>query len=226
MTQRAFRKTVSQTSAMSAQARRDENPFRSDRLMLRTPVVSSAPLKNLDVRRLWPADCDDIVAHLLRLDEHMVVLRFGGHVDRTHLEAHADKALARHVVMLGAYVDGVLRGLAELHAVAGCHEAEVAFTVERALQHHGIGSALMERLLVSARNRGIDRLICYCLPVNEAMQALAHKFKAELHFAEGEVLGELTPGPANLFTLPFGLFAEAFADAQHLWQRLHPLSVH
>ena len=49
-------------------------------------------------------------------------------------------------------------------------------------QSLGIGSALLERSLLAARNRGIKRLEVCCILENYRMQQLARKFEAELTF--------------------------------------------
>ena len=58
-------------------------------------------------------------------------------------------------------------------------------------QSHGVGSALLERTLLTARNRGIAHLHMACLADNRRMQQLARKFDAELSFDFGEVVGEV-----------------------------------
>ena len=70
-------------------------------------------------------------------------------------------------------------------------QAEAAFSVENDWQSHGVGSALLERTLLTARNRGIAHLHMACLADNRRMQQLARKFDAELSFDFGSVVGEV-----------------------------------
>ena len=57
-------------------------------------------------------------------------------------------------------MDGVLRGAADLRIIGPLYrrEAEAAFRIKKPCQSHG-GSALLERSLLAARNRGIKLLI-------------------------------------------------------------------
>ncbi|MEI9804370.1 MAG: GNAT family N-acetyltransferase [Pseudolabrys sp.] len=93
------------------------------------------------------------------------------------------------------FVDGVLRGAAELRPYGGLfpHQAEAAFSIEQPWQSHGIGTELLQRTLLSARNRGITQLQMQCLANNDRMQQLARKFAAELSFDFGSVVGEVDP---------------------------------
>ena len=84
-------------------------------------------------------------------------------------------------MVYGFFVDGVLRGAAELRHDGSLfsHEAEAAFSIEQPWQSHGVGTELLERTLLSARNRGIKSLHMHCLAENQRMQQLARKFDAE-----------------------------------------------
>jgi GNAT superfamily N-acetyltransferase len=59
---------------------------------------------------------------------------------------------------------GVLRGAADLRIVRppDRREAEAAFSIEKPWQSRGIGSALLERTRLAARNRGVKVLQVYC----------------------------------------------------------------
>ena len=102
------------------------------------------------------------------------------------------------------------RGAAELRPLgpAFAREAEIAFSIESEWQSHGIGSALLERTLLVARNRSINRLHMACLANNRRMQDLARKFSAELSFDFGSVVGEVAaPRPT-----PLSMIREMVAD--------------
>ena len=68
------------------------------------------------------------------------------------------------MILHGFFVDGVLRGVADLRILA--REAEAAFSIEKRWQSHGVGSALLERTLLAARNRGVKLLQVCCLMDN------------------------------------------------------------
>src|SRR4029453_1006230 len=87
---------------------------------------------------------------------------------------------------------------------------EAALSIEQPWQSHGVGSALLARTLLAARNRGITFLHMACLADNERMQQLARKFDAELRFDFGSVVGELAaPHPT-----PISVAREIVADTR------------
>jgi GNAT superfamily N-acetyltransferase len=112
--------------------------------------------------------------------------------------------------MHGFLVDRVLRGVAELKPFGSAFptEAEVAFSIEKPWQSHGVGSALLERTLLAARNRGIKLVHMACLADNARMQQLARKYEAELSFDMGSVVGEVAAPQAT----PLSVFREMLAD--------------
>ena len=153
------------------------------------------------VRKLWPHEADDYAAHLLRLDKDSRRRRFSGAVSDELIRRHAAKARGLGVVVFGFFVNGVMRGSAELRRDLSplSRDGEAAFAIERDWQSHGVGSALLQRALLTARNRGIKLLKMYCLADNERMQQLARKFDAELKFDFGSVVGEVySPRPTVL----------------------------
>jgi N-acetylglutamate synthase-like GNAT family acetyltransferase len=56
-------------------------------------------------------------------------------------------------VLYGCFQDGQLCGVAELHPAAPGEPAEAAFVVSPDAQHHGIGTALLDVIVLAARNR-------------------------------------------------------------------------
>ena len=113
-------------------------------------------------------------------------------------------------VLHGFLVDGILRGVAELRPLGAplSRQAEAAFSIERPWQSHGVGSALLERTLLAARNRGVKLLHMACLANNSRMVDLARKFDAELKFDFGSVVGEVeAPHPT-----PLSVWRELVAD--------------
>jgi GNAT superfamily N-acetyltransferase len=166
------------------------------------------------IRKLWVGEADQYRDHLLRLDAESRRNRFGF--------ALADELIATYVasptwsgaVMHGFLVDGVLRGVAELKPFGAAFptEAEAAFSIEHPWQSHGVGSALLARTLLAARNRGIRQVHMACLADNARMQQLARKFAAQLSFDFGNVVGEVAaPHPT-----PLSLMRELVADGHGL----------
>jgi GNAT superfamily N-acetyltransferase len=174
------------------------------------------------IRKVWIAEAERYRDHLLRLDDASRRSRFGGATSEETVRRHAALAFSAGHVVHGFFVDGILRGAAELITFAGARarEAEAAFSIEQRWQSHGVGSALLERTLLAARNRGIRFLHLECLADNARMQQLARKFDAELSFDFCGVVGEVTtPGPTPLSLMREALveghgFATAVLDVQ------------
>ena len=166
------------------------------------------------VRKLWVGEADAYRDHLLRLDPESRHRRFSGSVADEIVVRHAATVSAVGVVVHGFFVDGVLRGAAELRHIGSplATAAEAAFSIEQPWQSQGVGTALLERTLLSARNRGIKALQMQCLADNKRMQQLARKFEAELSFDFGSVVGEVDPPRST----PLSLMREAVADTHNI----------
>src|SRR5262249_45296158 len=137
--------------------------------------------------------------------------RHGGAIADELIQAYSETVMGVGTVVHGFLVDGVLRGVAELRPLGAAFptEAEVAFSIEKPWQSHGVGSVLLERTLLAARNRGITHLHMTCLADNARMQQLASKYAAELNFGLGSVVGEVSaPRPT-----PLSLLREMVADS-------------
>jgi GNAT superfamily N-acetyltransferase len=163
------------------------------------------------VRKLWKSDAADYANHLLRLDPISRRSRFGGAVADSFVRHHAVSAFDPSSVIYGFFTDGVLRGAAELRPF-GVGQAEAAFSIERPWQSHGIGTELLEHVLLTARNRSIKQLHITCLVENQRMQQLARKFDAEMRRDFDSVIGEVeAPYPT-----PLSVLREMIADGTGL----------
>jgi GNAT superfamily N-acetyltransferase len=163
------------------------------------------------VRKLWIGETPAYRDHLLRLDTDSRHRRFSGAVSDDVIAAHAATADELGTVVHGFFAEGMLRGAAELRHVNGMfsREAEVAFSIERDWQSLGVGTALLERTLLSARNRGITSLRMDCMADNRRMQQLARKFEADLKFDFGSVVGQVDPSRST----PLSVVRELMEDA-------------
>jgi len=153
------------------------------------------------IRKMWSVEAGRYREHLLRLDATSRRNRFGGNVSDEFLDDYATLATSIDIVIHGFFVNGTMRGAAELRPIGAsvAREAEAVFSIEEPWQSHGVGSALLERTLLAARNRGITFLHMACLADNERMQQLARKFDAELRFDFGSTVGEVAaPHPTPL----------------------------
>lgn len=162
------------------------------------------------VRKLFITETDIYRDHLLRLDSDSRRSRFGGAVSDEFIRRYVGLANSLEVVLYGFFVEGTLRGVAELRPVRspGDADAEAAFSIERPWQSHGVGSALLAHTLLAARNRNIRTLHMICLADNQRMQKLARKFDADLSFEFGSVVGEVE----QAYPTPMSVLQELVAD--------------
>jgi len=162
------------------------------------------------IRKISAGETDIYGEHLLRLDAHTRRSRFGAGVSDEFVCNYVAVANSLDCVIHGFFVDGVLRGAGELRPLGPTFsgEAEAAFSIEQPWQSHGVGTALLGRTLLAARNRGFKFLHMACLADNRRMQQLARKFDAELSFDFGTVIGEIeAPHPT-----PLSVMRELVAD--------------
>jgi GNAT superfamily N-acetyltransferase len=174
------------------------------------------------VRKLWIGETDKYRDHILRLDPESRRNRFAGGVSDDFICRYVDLTSGLDTIVYGFFIGGHMHGAAELRPLgAGFpRQAEAAISVEKAWQSHGVGSALLRRILLTARNRGFGLLHMACLAENRRMQQLARKFDAELTFDFESVVGEVEssrPTPLSLmreFMSDGHGFATAMLDLQ------------
>lgn len=162
------------------------------------------------IRKLNPAEAPDFARHLLRLDPETRRMRFAGIVTDFFIRAYAERRLPEKAVRLAFIHDHEVRGVAELIPYAGkdLHRAEFAISLEKPFQGRGIGRALMDELVVLARNRGLTSLGMLCLAENTGMRRLASRLGAAIRTHGGETVGRLEAPLPTLLTVA----DEAWAD--------------
>src|SRR5215468_5506029 len=140
------------------------------------------------IRKLWIGEADIYCVHLLRLDPDSRRNRFAGAVSDEFVRDYAELSFGIDALIHGFFVDGTLRGAAELRPIGTplMREAEAAFSIEKPWQSHGVGSVLLERTLLAARNRGIKFLHMACLADNKRNAAARPQIRgrAKLRFFE------------------------------------------
>jgi GNAT superfamily N-acetyltransferase len=163
------------------------------------------------IRKLWIGEAAKYRVHVLRLDPESLHNRFGAGVSEEFVRNYVDLCISLDGIVHGFFVDDVMRGAAELRPLGMRfpRQAEAAFSVEKPWQSHGVGSALLRRTLLAARNRGYRVLHMACLSNNRRMQQLARKFDAELSFDFGNVVGEVESSRPT----PLSLMREFMADS-------------
>jgi GNAT superfamily N-acetyltransferase len=163
------------------------------------------------IRKLWIGETAKYRDHVLRLDPDSRHSRFGGGVSDEFVCKYVDLSISLDAVVHGFFVGGEIRGATELRplGLGMPRQAEAAISVEKAWQSHGVGSALLRRTLLAARNRGYRLLHMACLAENRRMQQLARKFDAELSFDFGNVVGEVSSSRPT----PMSVMREIMADS-------------
>jgi len=167
----------------------------------------------LVIRKLLAHELGELRAHLLRMDADDRRLRFGHVVTPQVVLDYVATLQWPNTWIVGAFEDGVLRGVAELRGGRpGSRAGELSLTVERAWQNQGLGTRLMERALRIARNRGFRSLFLLCLPENAKMQHIARKFGDRTTFEDGDVEVRITAPDADAQSI----FAELLDDTESL----------
>jgi RimJ/RimL family protein N-acetyltransferase len=177
-------------------------------------------IHTISIRQLLSMEQEELRSHLLRLEPEERHARFSSSANDAFINQYVDRLELRggaHYV-LGAFIDGQLRGAAEFRINAeDARAAEVAFSVEGDFQRRGLGRALFRRLLYVARNRGVRRLCLVTEPANRPMRALAQQYG--MHFQAGsDAEGSLTLLPATAFSLIEELMEENLAWTQERLQ--------
>ena len=154
-------------------------------------------------RKLWPVERDKLRDHLLRLGPSSRAMRFGHSVSDRFIEDYCRGFDGLGTIVYGALIADVLRAAAELHLDARPwpRAAEAAFSVEDRWQDSGLGTALMSRAIVAARNRGVAKLHMICLSDNLRMRRIAMKHRARLTLTGGEIDGWLDPATPDRLSL-------------------------
>jgi GNAT superfamily N-acetyltransferase len=144
-------------------------------------------------RKLRSFDAADLADHLLRLDPSGRSSRFSAAVADETVRAYVAKIDWSRAVVIGCYDGVALRAVAELHPGAGLlpRDGEFAVTVETACQGEGIGTELLRRMILVARNRMIARLRMVCLLDNGPMRHIARQFGAHLDIEDGQAWADL-----------------------------------
>jgi GNAT superfamily N-acetyltransferase len=129
----------------------------------------------------------------MRLDPKDRRLRFGVYASDARSETYCDALDWARAVIIGYLVDGEARGLGELKpgSEGWSRAAEATLSVERPYQNQGVGTELLRRLIVIARNRSIRSLHMLCLLENDKVLRMARKLGARLTFRRSGVEGRL-----------------------------------
>lgn len=188
------------------------------RLKRRRELLSSVAAGS--IRKLRSHDLHRLCRHLLRLDAEDRRRRFGVSVNDDYIRGYCSHLRTRQSIVLGYFPDDEIRGSAQLSLFRNAFwslSGEVALSVEGQLQNRGVGTALMRRLLVISRNRGVHDIHMLCLRDNPVMQTLAKKFGADLILHTSEVEGKLCPPLLSCLSIMEEILADSRAAFE--WSR-------
>lgn len=165
------------------------------------------------IRRLLPADAERLADHLKRLDGDIRRLRFGGTLTDSAIDDYVGGIDWLRSLHFGHVESGIVRGACQLawRDPLWPASAELAVSVEPNRQDQGIGSDLIHRTLVAARNRSILHVTMMCLAENAKMRHIARKFESMLELVDGEVAGRVDLDHPDHLSLWQELFAEGEA---------------
>lgn len=106
-----------------------------------------------EIRVLGPTGIEDYYAHLLRLDRSRYAATDGCPID-----AHCLGLITSGAILIGAYVDGVMRAAAEIVPDRTARHAEAAITIEQGFDDRGFGRVLTERIIEVAQRCHMNML--------------------------------------------------------------------
>lgn len=142
-------------------------------------------------RTLWTFDREDYEAHLKRLSPADRRSRFQYPASDAQIEKHVAEFIGGGGHVIGWFIDGQLRGAAEVMIFPDGVTAEAAFEIEPDWRGRGVGAELVARSLLWARNRGVKRLLIHTTRQNTAMLKAAKQngatFEFDLSDADGVI---------------------------------------
>ncbi|MFI4968649.1 MAG: GNAT family N-acetyltransferase [Lysobacterales bacterium] len=145
--------------------------------------------RELTLRPIRPDDVDALQRGFTRLAPEQVrqrVFHRMTELTRETAELLCTVHPARGAAWVAVDADGEIRGEARLHIGAGATTAEFALVVDPELVGHGVGRALMQRLLDEGRRRGLRELWGSVLADNSLMLDFVNALGARRDAVPGE----------------------------------------
>lgn len=154
----------------------------------------------LSIRPIRPDDAERLVAFHEGLSPQSVYFRFFSphpRLSSTEIERFTNVDYVDRLA-LAAEVGDELVGIGRYDRICET-EAEIAFVVADAWQHHGIATVLLELLAEAARANGIEAFVASTLPDNHEMIHVLRNsgFPVTMRFNDGVVTARfpITPRP-------------------------------
>jgi hypothetical protein len=122
-----------------------------------------------EIRVLGPSGIEDYYAYLMRLDHgHSLACK-----DDAAIDVHCLRLISAGAILVGAYVDGVMRAAAEIVPDRTAQQADAAITIEQGYDDRGFGHLLTERVVEIARR-------CHM----SALRVLAQNTRTDIQIAD------------------------------------------
>ncbi len=146
-----------------------------------------------DLRPIGPEDRPLLAEGLEHMSEESRFARFGSgisHLTGAELSYLTELDLVNHVAW-GALIGGQPAGVGRfiVSEQAGC--AEIAIAVVDRFQRRGLGRALFDALVASARENGVETLCFSIAPSNRSVMRMIRGVDVTLDEAEGMVTGRI-----------------------------------
>ena len=151
------------------------------------------------VHVLGVTDRDALHQHFARLDTLDLRMRFGRTPDRDWLRLYVDGIDFARDAVLGVREGAVLTGVAHVALFDGAAELGLSVVPDR--RRSGIASALFDRGVLHARNRGVVELFIHCLSENQAMRRIARNAGMRVLVEGVDTDAWIELPPATPFTL-------------------------
>jgi len=140
-----------------------------------------------DILRLRPEHVAELCRLLCDLDPLSRCGRFNHAVSDAYLAGHANRAVADATCVLGAIVDGHLRGVVEVYYDGPRSCAEAAFVVAQDWRRRGLGLALLQAAIAAAARADVGKLRMIFSRHNWPMRKLADKASGRLDLVLDEI---------------------------------------
>lgn len=158
-------------------------------------------------RELTRLERPKLAAHFLALDAEDRRLRFGLPISDDSVCDYVERIDFGRDAVFGVF-DDELSLVGAAHLARAEHHAELGVSVLPAQRGRGVGSELLERAHMHARNWGIATLFMHCLTENAAMMHLARRQGMRIAAAGGEADAHLELPPASPSSFASALLAE------------------
>lgn len=176
--------------------------------------------QNVPVRELHTRHREEILQHLLKLNDEDRRLRFGTQTPDEVIKCYVERLDFNKDTIFGIFDLNLkligMAHLAYLPEIAGqARAAEFGVSVLPEGRSQGLGTALLKRSAAHARNTRIETLNVHCLSSNKAMMHLAQKAGMSVEYAYGDADAYLKLPPASTATIVEEAANEQWADMDY-----------